>query len=411
MFQKSGTTSVFRAFCLLCVTALPGVQRILLFFAVEYLFGLSLLGRFANDISIVFMVGFFTAVGWSSMIMIRVPQCEGPERLRTLFSMGRFALMWLVPAFAALFVLGKFGIVFDPLLSSAVLGAWSCFMLFRRFFLAIKSYTVLLAAELLLLVSIPSILWLFRQYPEKVSYLCFAVPCAAISLSGAVIALLKLFKTRVGIFNSQPGASLRGFEFGLNNFVSGGRTLLLTPLAVHLAGDAYGGLLGLINSVLGVVLLFPRTLSQYHLPDLSRLVMKGENESFKRHLEVFRKQVFVMLAVICTLASLGWYILGMTTYGSGILVEGAAGIFFVMLLALTVDQAVIVEANSLMVRELSSLMLKVNLGSSLFLLLLLLVPFVISAAPLRSMYLILAAYLISNILRSAWLVRRARSFQ
>lgn len=410
MFLKIKKGSIFKTICLLGAISLPGVQRILLYFTIESFFGLSALGRFANDLSIVFMIGFFSAVGWSSMIMIRVPQSEGLGRYQTLFSIARLSVLSLIPAFVVLFALGFLKLVFDPFLSSMMLGAWSFFMLFRRFLLAVKKYTILLCSELLLATSIPLILWSLKQYPAKAPYICYAVPCAAISFVGAFFVIFTLLKNGKGFFNSQPGAARHGFEFGLNNFVSGGRTLLLTPFAVHLAGDVYGGVLGFINSVLGVVLLFPRTFSQYHLPDLSRLVIAQNKDAFYQRLGLFRKQVVMALIGVCFLASVGWIILGFTPYGSKIQVAGAGVIFFIMLFAIAVDQAVLAEVNSFMVRELSTLLLRVNIGSAILLLLLILIPVAFPFSPLYAMYFLLSAFLLSNIFRSAWIVKHAHAY-
>ena len=54
---------------------------------------------------------------------------------------------------------------------------------------------------------------------------------------------------------------------------------------------------------------------------------------------------------------------------------GASIVFYLMLLALAVDQVVIPEANSLMVRELSTIMLTVNIGASTLFAVLLVGPF------------------------------------
>lgn len=399
--------NLFRTGCLLGSTALPGAQRILLFFAVEHFFGLSALGRFANDMSVVFMVGFFTAVGWSSMIMIRVPQSEGVERFKTLFSIARLSLVILIPAVLVIFILGYWGFVFSPIWACFVLCSWSFFMLFRRFLLAVKGYIVLVLSETVLLISIPIILWVFKSDETIAPFLCYSIPCAFISILGSIYALIKLKRDGCGVFNKQPAAFRRGIEFGLNNFVGGGRTYLLTPLAVHLAGEAYGGLLGLISSILGIVLLFPRTLSQYHLPDISKMVKAGDNVSFCRHLAIYRRQVVIMLTVIFVLVSIGWFIFSLTPYYAKFDLDGGNVIFFIMLAAITIDQAVIVEGNSLMVREMSSTMLKINIYSSFFLIIMLAIPVAFSFSPLISMYLILVFYLISNLLRSTFLFKRA----
>ena len=57
----------------LAVTAAPGGQRLLHFALVQAVCGTEALGRFANDLSIAMMLGLFSAVGWSALVLARVP--------------------------------------------------------------------------------------------------------------------------------------------------------------------------------------------------------------------------------------------------------------------------------------------------------------------------------------------------
>ncbi|WP_027178094.1 hypothetical protein [Maridesulfovibrio bastinii] len=400
----------FKTLSLLGSTALPGAQRIFLYFLVEHFFGLQFLGRFANDLSIIFMIGYFTAVGWSSMIMIRVPQTDGLAKLQTLFTIAKFSFFSLIPSCIIIYFLGYLGFIFNPDLSSFVLVSWSLFMLFRRFMLALKRYHILFAAELLVLTGIAVILWFGRKYPFA-PYFSYAVPCAVVTLTAICLTTWLLKKNKLNFFNAQPGVMRHGLEFGLNNFVSGGRMLLLTPLVVQIAGEIYGGIIGLINSVLGVVQLFPRTLSQFHLPEMSRLVKNGDSISFIGYVSKFRKQVSALLTLIFLFSAIGWWAIGLTPYGVRLHADGAVFIFYIMLIATVIDQAVIADANSLMVRELSFLMLKVNFWSSIIMLLMMAGVVFLNFVPLLSVYSILSVYLVSNLLRSVWLVKLSGNYK
>ena len=285
-------SSVIKGCTVLAAVAMPGVYRLILFVIVENLFGMTELGRFANDVSIIFLIGFFTAVGWAGLVMIRVPQNLGIAKLRILFSIASFSFMWLLPSIPFIFLLNKLDIIFNPFLSSVLLVGWTFFMLFRKFFIAIKKYEFLLLAEIILLTCTVVTLIVFKNIPEIVPYLAFAIPCIVMSFLGGIVAFVIVRKDGKVFSNDVQGIARTGFEFGLNNFVGGGKTLALTPLVVHLAGENYGGLLGLLSSLLGIMVLFPRALSQYHLPDLARFIQNADYASFKAHLSLFRKQIY-----------------------------------------------------------------------------------------------------------------------
>jgi hypothetical protein len=402
-------SSVIKGCTVLAAVAMPGVYRLILFVIIENLFGMTELGRFANDVSIIFLIGFFTAVGWAGMVMIRVPQNPGIAKLRILFSIARFSFMWLLPSIPLIFLLNKLDIIFNPFLSSVLLVGWTFFMLFRKFFIAIKKYEFLLLAEIILLTCTVVTLIVFKNIPEIVPYLAFAIPCIVMSFLGGIVAFVIVRKDGKVFSNDVQGIARTGFEFGLNNFVGGGKTLALTPLVVHLAGENYGGLLGLLSSLLGIMVLFPRTLSQYHLPDLARFVQNADYASFKAHLSLFRRQIYFSISGICLLSIIVWAALGYTSYAARVDMPGASIVFYLMLLALAVDQVVIPEANSLMVRELSTIMLTVNIGASTLFAVLLVGPFFFNYGPLVSLYMILGAYFVSNVVRSTWLARLAEA--
>ena len=73
----------------LAVTAAPGGQRLLHFALVQAICGTEALGRFANDLSIAMMLGLFSAVGWSALVLARVPVAGE----------GKTAAVMLVPVF------------------------------------------------------------------------------------------------------------------------------------------------------------------------------------------------------------------------------------------------------------------------------------------------------------------------
>jgi hypothetical protein len=90
MFVEALSTKQVRMLLALGVTAMPGVQRLLLALFIEFRHGLQLLGQFTNDVSIVMLVTHFTAIGWASLILVRVPVASGIGQLRVVRSLLRY---------------------------------------------------------------------------------------------------------------------------------------------------------------------------------------------------------------------------------------------------------------------------------------------------------------------------------
>src|SRR5258708_2047077 len=47
--------------------------RVITFFAVQHIYSLAELGHTASSMAIAQMLGFFTAIGWAALVLVRVP--------------------------------------------------------------------------------------------------------------------------------------------------------------------------------------------------------------------------------------------------------------------------------------------------------------------------------------------------
>ncbi|MBL8433803.1 MAG: hypothetical protein JNL99_02620, partial [Zoogloea sp.] len=91
----SPRAQLLQRFEVLAVTAAPGGQRLLHFALVQAVCGTEALGRFANDLSIAMMLGLFSAVGWSALVLARVPVAahSAPVMLGLARGAGLFTLL------------------------------------------------------------------------------------------------------------------------------------------------------------------------------------------------------------------------------------------------------------------------------------------------------------------------------
>ena len=83
---------------MLAVTAAPGGQRLLHFALIQAVCGTEALGRFANDLSFATMLGLFSAVGWSALVLARVPVAGVGKSAPVMLGLARGALAFTLPA-------------------------------------------------------------------------------------------------------------------------------------------------------------------------------------------------------------------------------------------------------------------------------------------------------------------------
>ena len=346
-----------QALLALAVTAMPGVQRALLVLMVQFYYGLVSLGRFTNDLSIVFVLTHFTAIGWASLILVRVPSSEGLERLLVIRRLLRFIVPILGIAVLIIMGFGILGIAFQPLFMTSLLVGWTGYQLIRHFFIALRDYQSLLRIDLLCTGCMAALLlWPDNRIDPLVA---MGMPLSALAAAGLLHVMYRSQqrRTRAG---SESGKDLTsGMQFGMANFLSDGIILLLAPLANLLAGPAYAGLIGLVLSGLGILLLFPRALTMHHIPDLARANKEAPSEfvavyrSFRRILLGLLSLIAVALLVIATIG-------GPLLFPEAISLKHAWLIFVLLLANTVVGQMGVPDSSRLMVKEQGRLMMKIN---------------------------------------------------
>lgn len=98
----------------LAVTAAPGGQRLLHFALVQAVCGTEALGRFANDLSVAMMLGLFSAVGWSALVLARVPVAGAGREGAVMLGLARGVLLFTALACVPLPLLAWGGWLFEP---------------------------------------------------------------------------------------------------------------------------------------------------------------------------------------------------------------------------------------------------------------------------------------------------------
>jgi hypothetical protein len=348
---------VGRLEALVC-TGAPGLYRVLTFWVVQRIYSLDELGHAAANLSIAQMIGFFTAIGWATLILVRVPATDGKRAARRAFySLVAMAGWTTVAATLACVLISASGVVpFDLGGVVALMWGWTVYQLARHFFVSYRRYRVTIAFDCLLIAGSCAMLGIgtHRGYPAS---LCLAVVLTAVAIAMFVAIGApdrRTFALRVDV---------KGLQFGLTNFLSGGIALAIVPAAKAMCGAAFAGTLSLFSSVIAVGNLLPRAISLAQLPDLVK--RRKDQAPLDATLSAMRRDIdlsnlVVLVANLVLVAGLAYrYGFG----GGSAYAVLAGGVLLAMQCAAGVLG--VVGSNVMMAFEKSAVTARINVGTSM----------------------------------------------
>ncbi len=340
----------------LAATGMPGAYKVLIFFLVQQVHGLNMLGNIASSQSFAQILGFFTAIGWSSLILVRVAQAKTKkdciEAFNRLAMMGGITLILCV--IGTMLIGALLGKVENAFQASCWLAAWTLYQIPRHYFIALKAYRNALYLDAVVIgLSISSLI---------------AVPAENVSFWLAMSMLTGGLATCCFIQNNSkskpPSISyeIKGLEFGLTNFLSGGISLSLIPLASYFEDEVFAGILSLFVSVASIALLIPRSISLSQLPQLAQNI--NDPISLSINAARMRRQITVcnfFTSLVCFAIAGGILLHAQNSLDSSKL----APILLIVILQNALSTQSLVDANMLMAKEKSRSLLKVNFLASL----------------------------------------------
>ncbi|MBR8374751.1 hypothetical protein KDW20_03150 [Burkholderia cenocepacia] len=341
----------------LVCTGAPGLYRVLTFWVIQRIYSLDELGHAASNLSVAQMIGFFTAIGWATLILVRVPASDGRHAARDAFySLVSMAGWTTVAATLACVLVSASGLVaFDLGGVVALMWGWTVYQLARHFFVSTRRYRITIAFDCLLIAGSCGMLEVGTRHGYSASL------CLALTLMGVAVAMfVAIGAPGRGVFSMR--LDMKGLQFGLTNFLSGGIALVTVPAAKAMCGASFAGMLSLFASVTAVGNLLPRAISIAQLPDLVK--RKKDKAPLDTTLGAMRRNIdlsnlvvlvvnLVMVAGLTYRAGLeggDWY---MALAGGVLLaIQCAAGVLGV------------VGSNVMMAFEKSAVTARINIGTS-----------------------------------------------
>lgn len=253
-------------------TGMPGLYRVLAFACIPKVYSLADLGRTASAFSVAQILAFFTAIGWASLILVRVPAADnGDERVQRFYELSGMALVSLL----VLSVVSGIGIALFGVAESAeetivILIGWSLYQLTRHYFLALRAYRRIIGYDAFLLLSTGICVMGCRRVGMAAGF-----PLGMALATTGILMLLNIGRPRR---MARPKKfEFKGLEFGFTNFLSGGIALSFVPIAKYTNGASFAGVISLIASFSAMSALIPRAITMYRLPELSKLAGAGRS--------------------------------------------------------------------------------------------------------------------------------------
>ncbi|MEX3979641.1 hypothetical protein AB4Y45_11765 [Paraburkholderia sp. EG287A] len=252
-------------------TGMPGFYRVIAFLCIQRVYSIGDLGSAASAFSVAQILAFFTAIGWASLILVRIPaardRSERIQRFYELVRMGSVSVA-LIGACTLLWSHFFFRNVSGPEIV-AILSGWTLYQLCRHYYLAQREYRRVVIYDFVLLAATAVLIVGLHRLGVAAGW---TLGVALAIVGGLMLLNIGPPRQRLGSWTFE----LKGLEFGFTNFLSGGVALSLVPIANLTDGASFAGVISLIASFSAISALIPRAISMYRLPELSRLVSVGE---------------------------------------------------------------------------------------------------------------------------------------
>jgi hypothetical protein len=256
-------TNYFNKIFLLISIGMPGLQKLIIFLIIEFIFGVTILGKFSNDFYIVQFIIIFVAIGLSGIILVKLPKLNLDKQKYFISKIIYTYFLLTFFAFTVLFILELFNFVYSSLFSYVLLFTIGLNLLIRHYCLALKIYKKLIFLDLSVIFIFLLLINIFQNVSLIVS-MCYLIPT-----------IFFIYKEK--LLNNIILLNLKDFINSLH--------ISLVNLKLGIEYSAFFGTIFIISSI---VVLIPMALSIYYLPILSQNILnKNLYQSIIKKFEFF----------------------------------------------------------------------------------------------------------------------------
>jgi O-antigen/teichoic acid export membrane protein len=285
-------------------------------FIIKYRNGLDSLGVYSVDTSSAMILSAISSIGFSAIIMNRIPALEAEERKKTYTRVNIQSFCVNILLLPILLILYKINFVFNYGHTFVYLIGMTCYQLYRQYLYSIADYLKVFFCELTLLFVVSIAFILFNKNLILIHGIIYC-------LIGGGVFILNFRK--VNFLNK--GEIKSGLGFGFSNISSLILSEIAAPLANQMLGVSYAGFLGLIKQIIAFVVLIPRSLSTYYVPILVKI---KENYEKKRIFNRYKIINNLTLTGVLIIEILAWLLFVKLFPNSDLLLNGSTWIFIIL---------------------------------------------------------------------------------
>jgi len=329
----------------LVIAALPGVFRVLYMALAERSMTIKEFGEMNSDLSIASIFAFFTAVGVGSIVFARSPKLGKSESMGFLNRVLRYTLYLLGLSVAVSILVYFMEGIFDLYSFLMFLCGWSIYQVLRNYFLSLKMYMSIVKLDCILICTF--LCASFLLYKSNGVSLLFIFGFSYV-FSGLIIHRWKISKSL-----SRSDQKLV-WRYGGVNFMSGAVYMAVIPFSGMLYGIEYAGIAGYLFSLVNVLVLLPRAMSNYFMPAFS-IGKEMESKYNKFSILVLLSLIFSFSIIYFIFSGVHGYILNGSWAGIDVI-----SVFEVILLSVFCQQLSLIPSSLISSREKTVFMLILN---------------------------------------------------
>ncbi|WP_296283777.1 hypothetical protein [Pseudomonas sp.] len=336
-------------------TGLPGAHRVIIFFIIQSFFSRETLGSVSSWLFIAQIAGFFTAIGWSSLILVRIPKSASSRvEAQETANLSWMSIISLAITVSIILFTGKIlNAPLDAVYISLLLGGWTTYQTTRHYLIAKRKYKRIITLDLIIITSTAISLSITKNTFGIIFAISLPMFLAGIANTGII-----LYKERIRTITIK--FEPKGIEFGFTNFLSGGIPLSIVPLALHFDDSKTAGAIAIFLSISAIAILIPRAISLHQISEISRsMATSGNIETLiprmSRHILISNTLTTILNSLMAI------YLI--TTNEEGLTYAQAVTLFILVIQNFISTQS-LVDSNILMSAERSRFMLIMNLPLS-----------------------------------------------
>lgn len=343
--------TVTHIFLLFLITGAPGAIKLISIFIIEKIAGTEELGIILSDFSIVNLLAYFTAIGFSSILLARSSSSLNVHELFGIMVGFLYAsLPFLACGFLVIFFLYEIGILTYSLSAALFLSGFTVYQFIRHGFMGQQSYGKIATIEIVIFCSTI----LTGAYVYKVGNnfpLVLWLPLVFVSVVWVLYWLVVSINNSRKFLIHQKNIVKNSSYFGMANFLSGGMYLLIVPIAMKYESSYYAALIGVLVNLTAISMLVSRALTNLYLPKIARAKSENSYEEVVDLLVIFRRLVFFAAFVLAGLLLIIISIYGEKYYPQMFGLDGAIVLVWAVIISVSIGQLFLPENSWIVVEE------------------------------------------------------------